>query len=200
MLRLRAIAVSLTLAALAASALVAAAPALADGGESVSTAGGAAAMSANEVILRRGDRGRAVKAVQRRLRLAPDGVFDRATERAVKHFQASQRLEADGVVGPLTRSALGLGPFSRASVNRVRLPRVLRLIADCESGGNPRAVSPDGRYRGKWQFTRATWERLGGTGDPADAAERIQDRIALKLYRREGTKPWPSCAAAAQGD
>jgi hypothetical protein len=184
---------------LAACALVAgAAPAVADGGDSVSTAGGAAAMSSDEVILRRGDRGRAVKRVQLRLRLEADGVFGRITERAVKSFQRSRGLDPDGVVGPLTRNALGLRPFGRSSVNRIRLPRILRRIAKCESGGNPRAVSPDGRYRGKWQFTRETWRRLGGKGDPAKAAERTQDRLALKLYRREGIKPWPACGAAAK--
>ena len=76
----------------------------------------------------------------------------------------------------------------------MRLPRVLRRIAKCESGGDPTAISPDGRYRGKYQFTRSTWRALGGDGDPADASEATQDRIALKLYRRSGTTPWPSCA------
>ena len=71
---------------------------------------------------------------------------------------------------------------------------MLRRIAECESGGDPTATSPDGRYRGKYQFTRSTWRALGGDGDPADASEATQDRIALKLYRRSGTTPWPSCA------
>ena len=75
----------------------------------------------------------------------------------------------------------------------VRLPRILRRIAKCESGGDPTAVSPNGRYRGKFQFTRATWRALGGRGDPAAADEATQDRLALKLYRRSGTAPWPSC-------
>ena len=69
----------------------------------------------------------------------------------------------------------------------------LERIAQCESGGNPRAVSADGRYRGKYQFDRATWERLGGTGDPAEAGEAEQDRIAAKLLAERGTAPWPTC-------
>jgi soluble lytic murein transglycosylase-like protein len=77
---------------------------------------------------------------------------------------------------------------------RIKLPKVLKRIAQCESGGNPRAVSPDGKYRGKYQFTRATWRSMGGHGDPAKASEYEQDKRALKLYRREGTKPWPNCA------
>ena len=75
----------------------------------------------------------------------------------------------------------------------VRLPAVLRRIAECESGGNPRAISPGGTYRGKYQFSRSTWRNLGQSGDPADAPEWLQDRVALKLYRQSGTAPWPNC-------
>jgi hypothetical protein len=77
---------------------------------------------------------------------------------------------------------------------RVKLPKILKKIAQCESGGDPRAVSPDGKYRGKYQFSRPTWRSVGGHGDPAKASEYEQDKRALKLYKREGTKPWPNCA------
>jgi peptidoglycan hydrolase-like protein with peptidoglycan-binding domain len=164
--------------------------------------GGATLSQAAEVVLKRGDRGPAVARVQGRLSLVADGVFGPMTERAVSRFQRRRGLTADGVVGPLTRRALGLPPFARREVRRKTrssqrpsgpLPRVLVRIALCESGGNPRAVSRDGRYRGKYQFTLATWRALGGRGDPADAPEWLQDRLALKLYRRSGTAPWPSC-------
>jgi hypothetical protein len=48
-------------------------------------------------------------------------------------------------------------------------------------------------YRGKYQFSRETWRAMGGKGDPAKAPERVQDRLATKLYRQSGTAPWPSC-------
>jgi peptidoglycan hydrolase-like protein with peptidoglycan-binding domain len=160
-----------------------------------STAGGATASS--EVIVKRGDRGPAVRSVQRKLGIPADGVFGTQTERAVRGFQRRNGLVADGIVGPITRGALGLEPFSRSSVRRsgriVAVPRILRLIAECESGGNPRAVSPGGQYRGKYQFSIPTWRGLGGTGDPADAPEWRQDQLALKLYRQSGTAPWPNC-------
>jgi peptidoglycan hydrolase-like protein with peptidoglycan-binding domain len=180
----------LVAAALCAAAAV---PALADPGTSAS--GGAVA--ASEVTVKRGDRGPAVRAIQRELGIPADGIFGPVTERAVKRFQSRHDLVPDGIVGPLTRAALGLRPFSAGSVRRtssVRLPLVLRRIAECESGGNPRAISPGGTYRGKYQFSRATWRNLGGTGDPAEAPEWLQDRLALKLYRQSGTAPWPSCA------
>jgi hypothetical protein len=63
----------------------------------------------------------------------------------------------------------------------------------CESSGNPAAVSPSGRYRGKYQFSRATWREFGGTGDPAAAPEAEQDRIAAALLAARGTTPWPIC-------
>jgi hypothetical protein len=74
---------------------------------------------------------------------------------------------------------------------------LLEQIAACESGGDPSAVSRDGRHRGKYQFSIDTWRALGGRGDPADASEALQDRLALELYRREGTAPWPTCGRAA---
>ena len=155
------------------------------------------AKQVSEVVIKRGDRGSAVRRVQQALGIAVDGVFGADTERAVKRFQKSKGIAVDGVVGPQTRDALGLEPFARSSVKRglsgVKLPRILRQIAECESGGNPRAVSPGGQYRGKYQFSLETWHNLGGDGDPIDASEATQDRIALKLYRRSGSAPWPSC-------
>jgi hypothetical protein len=69
----------------------------------------------------------------------------------------------------------------------------LSAIAQCESGGDPTAVSPSGQYRGKYQFSRPTWESVGGTGDPAAAPEAVQDALAQKLYAQQGASPWPVC-------
>jgi hypothetical protein len=152
--------------------------------------------AAEPVVLKRGDRGDAVRQVQRALGVGADGVFGPQTELAVKRFQKREGLAVDGVVGPATRDALGLEPFASGSVRRsssAKLPRILRLIAECESGGNPTAVSPGGQYRGKYQFSVDTWRGLGGKGDPAAAPEAEQDRLALKLYRQAGTSPWPNC-------
>lgn len=192
---------ALSLAAVALTAAAGAAVSLAD--NSAAKAGAAAA----EVTLRKGDRGRAVSAVQRKLRLAADGVFGPQTHRAVKRFQRRRGLAADGIVGAITRRELKLRPFSSNSVVHPRreksgsgeglpsLPEALVRIAECESGGDPQAVSPSGRYRGKYQFRQSTWKAWGGRGeDPAKASEAHQDRVALRLYRARGAAPWPSCA------
>jgi hypothetical protein len=189
---------TMLLVAMALAAGVGAGSAIADGGSDAS--GGVQVTKAGVVYVKKGDRGSAVKRIQGRLGLAADGVFGKQTARAVKRFQRRKGLVADGVVGPITRRALGLRPFARDSIRRtssVALPRVLRRIAKCESGGNPEAVSSDGTYRGKYQFTRATWKRLGGDGDPAKAPESLQDRLALKLYRQSGTDPWPTCSKSS---
>lgn len=69
----------------------------------------------------------------------------------------------------------------------------LDRIAQCESGGNPRAVSSSGTYRGKYQFDMSTWASVGGSGDPAAASEGEQDRRAALLYISRGPSPWPIC-------
>lgn len=71
----------------------------------------------------------------------------------------------------------------------------LDKIAQCESGGNPSAVSPSGQYRGKYQFHPDTWRAVGGTGDPATAPEAEQDRRAADLLRQSGASPWPVCGS-----
>ena len=58
-------------------------------------------------------RGENVKAIQKALRKAgflviADGVFGAETEKALRKFQNHQDLKVDGIVGPATRSALGL--------------------------------------------------------------------------------------------
>jgi hypothetical protein len=69
----------------------------------------------------------------------------------------------------------------------------LAAVAACESGGDPTAVSPDGKYRGKYQFDQQTWESVGGTGDPAAAPEGVQDAMAARLQAQSGSSPWPVC-------
>ena len=75
----------------------------------------------------------------------------------------------------------------------VPIPGALTSIAQCESRGNPRAISPGGTYRGKYQFSFSTWASVGGKGDPAAASETEQDRRAAILYRTGGPGHWPVC-------
>lgn len=73
-----------------------------------------------------------------------------------------------------------------------RSPKAV-AVANCESGGNPRAVSASGKYRGKWQMSAGFWEAYGGlafapTADAATEAE--QDVVAYRGWLARGWSPW----------
>jgi len=104
---------------------------------------------------------------------------------------AAQDAETGGAAPPTSRE-------KSSGKKRIKLPKILKKIAECESGGNPRAISPSGKYRGKYQFSRETWRAMGGHGDPAKASEYEQDKRALKLYKLRGTDPWPYCGKWAR--
>jgi hypothetical protein len=113
--------------------------------------------------------------------------FQRAIDTAVDRIEARRRAEA-------RRQRREEREAFEALPGGVSI-ETLESIASCESGGDPTAVSADGQYRGKYQFDRATWRALGGSGDPAEATEAEQDERAAALLARSGTAPWPSCAA-----
>jgi hypothetical protein len=77
----------------------------------------------------------------------------------------------------------------------VAIPAHLKAIAQCESGGNPRAIGGGGMYRGAYQFSYATWAAVGGKGDPAAASMEEQTRRAAILYARAGAGQWPICGS-----
>jgi TolA-binding protein len=122
---------------------------------------------------------------------------------------------ADAVPAPLMEPGASLRAEMRRAAHRIQRQRQARLrrereeafaslpagvsmatlesIASCESGGNPAAVSSDGSYRGKYQFSFETWASVGGSGDPAAAPEEEQDYRAALLYAQSGSSPWPVC-------
>jgi hypothetical protein len=69
----------------------------------------------------------------------------------------------------------------------------LAALRWCESTNDPTAVSPDGLYRGWYQFSFSTWRTVGGSGDPADAAREEQTYRAAVLLRTGGPGHWPNC-------
>ena len=79
------------------------------------------------------------------------------------------------------------------AVASVPVPPQLEAIAACESGGDPTAVSADGLYHGKYQFSPATWASVGGSGLPSQAPEAEQDMRAAMLYAQSGPGQWPVC-------
>ena len=65
-------------------------------------------------------------------------------------------------------------------------------LANCESGGNPRAVNAAGYY-GLYQFDVSTWRGVGGSGMPHQASAGEQTYRAKLLYASRGRSPWPNC-------
>jgi resuscitation-promoting factor RpfB len=163
------------------------------GGATAATTGQSASSGAPRAVAAGVD----IAALQAKLGVSADGIFGPQTRRAVRRFQRAHGLTVDGIVGPQTLGALGLRAGSAPTAREQSTSgtsSVLARIARCESGGDPQAVSPDGRYRGKYQFSRATWRAMGGSGDPAQAPEAEQDRRAAALLAQRGTSPWPNCA------
>ncbi len=76
----------------------------------------------------------------------------------------------------------------------------LARLANCESGGNPAAVSRNGKYRGLYQFNQGTWNSTaqsvlpGYVGvSPSIAPPEVQHAMARALYAARGRSPWPIC-------
>jgi peptidoglycan hydrolase-like protein with peptidoglycan-binding domain len=133
-------------------------------------------------MLRIGDKGAEVKALQERLTAlgywngkAPDGEFGSVTRQAVFALQKAAGLSRDGVVGPKTRKALasGVRPVAKSSsghVVEINLRRQLLLLVDdgqvstilnTATGSNQYyeyegerylAVTPRGRFRASRQI------------------------------------------------
>jgi hypothetical protein len=79
-------------------------------------------------------------------------------------------------------------------------PARLAQLRQCESGGNYRAVSSSGRYRGAYQFDQGTWNSVASRHhgllvglDPAGAHPAQQDLMARALWSERGNQPWPNC-------
>ena len=69
---------------------------------------------------------------------------------------------------------------------------------ESDTAGGYHAVSPDGVYRGAYQFLRSTWNNVARAAgrpdlvglDPATAAPADQDQLALFLFQHSGYAPW----------
>ena len=67
-------------------------------------------------------------------------------------------------------------------------------IVKCESEFNPRAVNQQNRaHFGLFQFKLATWQSVGGKGNPIDASPQEQFKRAKILQEKAGWSQW-ACA------
>jgi soluble lytic murein transglycosylase-like protein len=73
--------------------------------------------------------------------------------------------------------------------------RWARSTAQCESGGDPRAIGGGGIYRGAFQFMKSTWKSSPKSpgGDPIKYPYKTQAVVAIALKNRDGAHHWPVC-------
>ena len=137
----------------------------------------------------------AAAARERRARRKPAG---RRRWKLAAGLVAGTALAAVAYTSPFAADGGGTPQPARTSSAAVAPASPLPAIAHCESQGDPTAISPGGRYRGKYQFDRATWKSVGGQGDPAKAPVHEQDSRAKLLMARRGTAPWPVCGGTGR--
>jgi len=128
-----------------------------------------------EQVLRYGDQGPAVAAVQERLGLPATGRFDLDTAEAVRAFQATHGLVADGEVGDVTHTVLF------GETNPAAAPTVVTLPVGTGSAGlGRRAASLGLKYLG----TPYVWggEEPGGF-DCSGLVQYVYRRLGVDLPR-----------------
>jgi peptidoglycan hydrolase-like protein with peptidoglycan-binding domain len=126
-------------------------------------------------------RGGSVRALQRRLGIAADGVFGPGTARAVRTYQRSRGLTADGIVGPGTWQALGVtgthpvlrraGRASTAALGGV--PRHVVLLARARAAGDRIATLPYVYGGGHGSFHAAGYDCSGSVSYVLHAIGRL---------------------------
>ena len=139
-----------------------------------------------------------------------EGLMRRTVERVIADgvLEKSTVLSATAVSAPVSR-VIAVGTKLRSASASASAPAPApagarrstgsadslnwAALARCESGGNPRALSPGGRYRGLYQFSLATWRGIGGSGDPIDNSPEEQTYRAKLLFQRSGAGQWPHC-------
>jgi uncharacterized protein YabE (DUF348 family) len=77
--------------------------------------------------------------------------------------------------------AKGTAPVPQSS----NLSTWLSKLRQCESGGNYADNTGNGYY-GAYQFSLGTWQRLGNSGLPSDAAPSVQDQAIVANTNRSG--------------
>jgi lipoprotein-anchoring transpeptidase ErfK/SrfK len=180
------------------------------------------AQSTSSDVLRSGDKGPRVKALQQRLRKlkywvgATDGVYGNLTQQAVYAFQKAQGLSRDGVVGPKTRARLNQPkPVGRKSksgrvVEIDKKRQILILVRDGKvqwifntSTGTEKPYRYKGkRYmadtpKGKWRvFRQIKGWRDGELGHLFNPKYFHNDGIAIHGYT--SVPPFPASHGCAR--
>lgn len=126
-------------------------------------------------VLRRGDKGDDVKAVQHLLGIVGDGMFGSMTESAVKGFQHGVGLKADGIVGPLTWAELDL-----LEQEPVDLNKQTNITATVFGGtADPNKSAYEDRWITDDEFGLALPYRFAGDRPQIDVINRSNGRSVI---------------------
>lgn len=123
---------------------------------------------------------------------AGDGPREAASPAAVQSREQGIAPEAVG----RERSGMGSRPTaphasrSRAPRHLDPLPPVLLRIRWCESRDDYQAENRHSSASGAFQVLNGTWANYDGYARAKYAPRHVQDRQALKLFRKSGTRPW----------
>lgn len=71
---------------------------------------------------------------------------------------------------------------------------VWHRLAMCETGGKMDNPNTGNGYYGYFQFSKGTWDSVGGTGYPHEHSYGTQLAFAQKLQARSGWGQWPACS------
>jgi peptidoglycan hydrolase-like protein with peptidoglycan-binding domain len=140
-----------------------------------------------------------VRALQRKVGVAADGVFGPATERAVKRWQRRHGLTADGIAGPQTRSAMGLGSGPvlkrKRSGSRARRGHSGRANHRSHGGGGVRSlqrrigVPADGVFGPGTEAALKRWQAAHGLVPDGVAGPQTRAKLGLgagRVLKRRG--------------
>jgi Transglycosylase-like domain len=116
---------------------------------------------------------------------------------AVAAVTTAQKVTAKNGGGATTTPPPGQ-PDTSTNTTDPALNPFLQCVVQAESGGDYQAVSPNGLYRGAFQFSQPTWNyaaQAAGRPDligvpPNLASKADQDTLAVALYALDGERPW----------
>jgi len=111
---------------------------------------------------------------------------------------AVEQAEADGRVSLASNATSNATSQSGSCAGDLACFLPCTRAHESDTAGGYSAVSPDGVYRGAYQFDRTTWNSVAAsTGhdelvgvDPASATPSAQDELASALYLMRGNQPW----------
>ncbi len=108
-----------------------------------------------------------------------------AQAEAAAQAQAAQQAQAEAAAQAAAQAQAAAAAAAQAQAAKAQTSQpapaegVWAELRDCESGGNYAEDTGNGYY-GAYQFALSTWEGLGFSGLPSDAAPAVQDEAARR--------------------